>query len=64
MILNNIPDYWSADQALAIYEFLDDLQQRIWSHYELQLVELLRTDLDDVDTTQMDLFEFKDNIPF
>ena len=64
MLLHKIPDYWSADQALAIYEFLDDLQQRIWNHYELQLVELLCADLDVPDTSQMDLFEFNDNIPF
>jgi hypothetical protein len=64
MMLNKIPDYWSADQALAIYEFLDDLQQRIWQHYELQLVELLCDDLDVPDTSQMDLFELNDNLPF
>ncbi len=64
MLLNKIPDYWSADQALAIYEFLDDLQQRIWNHYELQLVELLCHDLGERDNNQMDLFEFNDNIPF
>ena len=64
MLLNKIPDYWSADQALAIYEFLDDLQHRIWHHYELQLVELLCHDLDHSDNNQLDLFEFNDDIPF
>jgi hypothetical protein len=64
MLLNDIPDYWSADQALAIYEFLDDLQHRIWNRYELQIFDLIRHDLSDVDNNQLDLFEFNDEIPF
>ena len=58
-----IPDYWSAEQALAVYEFLSDLQQLIWDRYEIQLYELLRPDLDGNDTDQLDLF-FNDEIPF
>jgi hypothetical protein len=64
MSLNDIPDDWSAEQALAVYEFLSDLEQRIWDRYELQLYELLRPDLEEVDTDQLDLFEFNDEIPF
>jgi hypothetical protein len=64
MNLNDIPDDWSAEQALAVYEFLSDLEQRIWDRYELQLYELLRPDLEEVDTDQLDLFEFNDEIPF
>ncbi len=64
MLLNDIPDYWSAEQALAVYEFLSDLQQGIWERYELQLFELLRPDSEEGDTDQLDLFEFNDKIPF
>jgi hypothetical protein len=35
-----IPDDWSADQALAVIELLDDLQARICMHYQLALHEL------------------------
>ncbi len=28
---------WSLDQALAVIELLDDLRDRIWSHYEIAL---------------------------
>jgi hypothetical protein len=35
-----IPDDWSADQALAIIELLDDLRERICMHYQLVLHEL------------------------
>ena len=64
MFLNDIPKYWSPEQALAIYEFLGDLQQRIWDRYELQLLELLRPDLDERNDDQLELFEFDDEIPF
>jgi hypothetical protein len=32
-----IPDDWSADQALAIIELLDDLRERICMHYRFVL---------------------------
>ena len=59
-----IPDDWSAEQALSIYEFFNDLGQQIWDQYEPQLYELLYTELDEVDPNQLDLFEFNDKIPF
>jgi len=37
------PD-WSPDQALAVIELLDDLRDRIWSHYERTLRQRLRDD--------------------
>lgn len=33
---------WTTDQAWAVVELLDDLRDRIWAHYEMQLVERLR----------------------
>ena len=35
---------WSPDQAMAVIELLDDLRDRIWSHYELALVEKLKSE--------------------
>ncbi len=35
-----IPDNWSADQALAVIELLDDLRERICMHYQFVLHEL------------------------
>ena len=57
MFFKDIPDYWSPQQALAIYELLGDLQQRIWDRYELQLLELLRPDLEQEDDDQPDRFD-------
>ena len=35
---------WSPDQAFAIVELLDDLRDRIWSHYERVLQHKLHDD--------------------
>ncbi len=35
---------WTTAQALAVVELLDDLRERIWAHYEVQLYEHLRED--------------------
>ena len=32
-----IPFDWTADQALAVVEFLEDLAERIWSRYGLAI---------------------------
>mgnify|MGYP000497103560 CR=1 FL=1 len=28
-----LPDYWTPAEALAVYEFLNDLAEAIWSRY-------------------------------
>ena len=33
---------WSLDQALAVIELIDDLRDRIWSHYEIVMQQKLR----------------------
>ena len=38
----NIPAYWTAEQAQAVVELLDDLRERIVAYYRLQLIDLYR----------------------
>ena len=33
---------WSPDQAMAVIDLLDDLRDRIWTHYEIDLQKKLR----------------------
>ncbi len=33
---------WSPEQAMAVIDLLDDLRDRIWSHYEIALQQKLR----------------------
>ena len=37
-----IPAYWTPEQALAVFELLDDLRGQIAAHYSVQLFELSR----------------------
>ena len=37
-----IPVTWTPEQALAVYELLDELRERIWEIYNFQLQDLLR----------------------
>jgi hypothetical protein len=37
-----IPAYWTPEQALAVFELLDDLRDAIWNHYRMQLLDEAR----------------------
>ncbi len=37
-----IPDDWSAEQALATFELLNDLMERIWTRYARNIQALIR----------------------
>ena len=41
-VLLEIPDYWTPEQALAVYELLDDLRELILSRYDLQIMDAVR----------------------
>jgi hypothetical protein len=49
---------WTAEQALAVVELLDDLRDRIFEHYQLPIMELMREErgidpFDDLDDTDI-----------
>jgi len=49
---------WTPEQALAVVELLDDLRDRIFEHYQLPIMELMREErgiepLDDLDYTDI-----------
>lgn len=35
---------WSPDQVMAVIELLDDVRERIWSHYEAVLLDKFRNE--------------------
>jgi hypothetical protein len=39
-----IPATWTPEQALAVYQLLDELREKIWAHYDLQLMEFICQD--------------------
>jgi len=36
-----IPATWTAEQALAVWELLDQMREKIWARYGFQLQDLL-----------------------
>jgi len=41
-VLFEIPDYWTPEQALAVFELIDDLRERILLRYEEKIRDVLR----------------------
>ena len=33
----DIPDYWTDEQALVVFEFIDEIRDKIWDRYCLQI---------------------------
>jgi hypothetical protein len=59
----NIPAHWTPEQALAVFELLDDLRNQIGAHYSVQLFEISREQhlharTDDVANTEVDSQSF------
>ena len=59
-----LPDHWTPQQALAVYELLSDLTDAVWKRYDIALIGLLAPELDPDDPSQPDSFDFDDSIPF
>jgi hypothetical protein len=62
-----IPDDWSGQQALAIFDFLDKLRQKMWLEYQEEIIHQLRSEMDKTDLEQQNNespFEFDDDIDF
>ena len=61
----HIPNYWSPEQALAVYELLDDLRDRVWDLYGEQITARMRFEYEEQQKrAQLELFPFNDEIPF
>ena len=50
----NIPAYWTPEQAFAVVELLDDLRDRIWAHYCVQLLDQYREQYGPADSDHTD----------
>ena len=37
-----IPEHWTPEQALAVYELIDEIRDAIWSRYQVPLIELMQ----------------------
>jgi hypothetical protein len=37
-----LPTHWSPEQAVAVFERLDELREHVWARYGLQIQQVLR----------------------
>ena len=37
-----LPTHWTPEQAVAVFEILDELREHIWARYGLQIQQVLR----------------------
>jgi hypothetical protein len=44
-VLLEIPDYWTPETALAVFELINDLRDQIWSRYAIDIQDELRRQL-------------------
>jgi len=60
----HLPENWTAQQALDVYEILHELAIGIWDQYETPIIELIADRPRDHDPAQLDLLDFDDKLPF
>ena len=60
-----LPDHWTPEQALAVYEALEALGDALWRGYGTQIQQLLLEDrLTEHANPQRDPFDPDDPLPF
>lgn len=47
-----LPDHWTPAEALAVFELLDQLRDRVWTHYGLDIQRALRDQIHHHDPRQ------------
>jgi hypothetical protein len=56
-----IPTYWTPEQAIAVFELIDDLREQIWSIYQTDLQQMIRQQRQ---VAPLDPLEIDDDLPF
>jgi hypothetical protein len=56
-----IPTYWTPEQAIAVFELVDDLREAIWSIYQTNLQDLTRQQRQ---SAPVDRIDDDDDLPF
>ena len=60
----DIPAYWTPEQALAVYELLNDLRDAILNHYGAPLSELIREQYSPANGPEAPPLPYDDELPF
>ena len=56
-----IPTCWTPEQAIAVFELIDELREKIWSIYQTDLQQMIRQQRQ---PAPIDPLEIDDDLPF
>jgi hypothetical protein len=59
-VLLEIPDHWTPETALAVFELINDLRDQIWARYATAIQDELRRQLLPGDTDENDAAQPQD----
>jgi len=62
-VLIALPTDWSPEQAVAVFEILDEVRERVWAHYSRQIQQVLREQRCTTASTAVDNIDQAD-VPF
>lgn len=59
-----VPEHWTPEQALSVYEYLHQVAAAVWDRYEVELLPLVHADPRTPDSLQLDLLDPDSELPF
>ena len=59
-----LPTHWSPEQAVAVFEILDELREHVWACYGLQIQQVVRDDRSTVAPAAHDIDIDEADVPF
>ena len=59
-----LPTHWSPEQAVAVFEILDELREHVWARYGVQIQQVLRDERSTADLAAGDIDIDEADVPF
>ncbi len=59
-----LPTHWSPEQAVAVFEILDELREHVWARYGLQIQQVLRDERLTAQPAARDIDIDEGDVPF
>ena len=59
-----LPTHWSPEQAVAVFEILDELREHVWVRYGLQIQQVLREERSTAAPTAHNVDIDEGDVPF
>ena len=59
-----LPTRWTPEQAVAVFEILDELREHVWARYSVQIQQVLRDERSTADPAAGDIDIDEADVPF